>query len=249
MSTALWDQCLQRLELELSDQQLNTWIRPLQTEESNDQLCLFAPNSFVSDWVKQHFLQQIIDICQQIDTNRDISVKLDVGSKKARVTIKPVSSTTTQATTNTPRPSAPPSIVEAPLEELLEHHLNIGHTFDNFVGGKSNQLAKAASLQVVENPAGSYNPLFLYGGVGLGKTHLMHAVGNKILLNNPSSRIVYLHSERFVSHMIKALQHNKMDEFKQFYRTLDVLLIDDIQFFAGKERYQEEFFHTFNALL
>jgi len=247
VSTALWDQCLQRLEQELSDQQLNTWIRPLQTEESNDQLCLFAPNSFVSDWVKQHFLQKIIDICQQIDTDRDISVKLDVGSKKPQAVINAVSRPKAQATKAPP--SAPPSIVEAPLEEHLEHHLNIGHTFDNFVGGKSNQLAKAASIQVVENPAGSYNPLFLYGGVGLGKTHLMHAVGNKILLNNPSSRIVYLHSERFVSHMIKALQHNRMDEFKQFYRTLDVLLIDDIQFFAGKERSQEEFFHTFNALL
>ena len=247
MSTTLWNQCLQRLEQELSDQQLNTWIRPLQTEESNDQLCLFAPNSFVMDWVKQNFLQQITDICQQIDTNRDISVKLDVGSKKAKSILNPVPAQQSQAI-QVP-PSSPPSMEEAPLEEHLEHHLNIGHTFDNFVGGKSNQLAKAASIQVVENPAGSYNPLFLYGGVGLGKTHLMHAVGNQILLNNPSSRIVYLHSERFVSQMIKALQHNKMDEFKQFYRTLDVLLIDDIQFFAGKERSQEEFFHTFNALL
>lgn len=247
MSTALWDQCLQQLEQELSDQQLNTWIRPLQTEESNDQLCLFAPNSFVMDWVKQNFLQQITTICQQIDTNRTINVIMDIGSKKPVASIK--------AATNAPAqilkapPSAPPSIEETPQTELLEHHLNIGHTFDNFVGGKSNQLAKAASLQVVENPAGSYNPLFLYGGVGLGKTHLMHAVGNQILKNNPTSRIVYLHSERFVTHMIKALQHNKIDEFKQFYRTLDVLLIDDIQFFAGKERSQEEFFHTFNALL
>ena len=247
MSTALWDQCLQRLEQDLSDQQLNTWIRPLQTEESGDQLCLFAPNSFVMDWVKQNFLQQITVICQQIDTNRDISVTMDIGSKKSKPIIKPVSSS--QVSLHTPPPSAPPSIDEAPHEEILEHHLNIGHTFDNFVGGKSNQLAKAASLQVVENPAGSYNPLFLYGGVGLGKTHLMHAVGNQILKNNPASRIVYLHSERFVTHMIKALQHNKMDDFKQFYRTLDVLLIDDIQFFAGKERSQEEFFHTFNALL
>jgi len=247
VSTALWDQCLQRLEQELSDQQLNTWIRPLQTEESNDQLCLFAPNSFVMDWVKQHFLDQITNICQQLDTDRDISVKLDIGSKKPKPAIKPVS--TPKVDVVDIAPSAPPSIADTPKNEYLEHHLNIGHTFENFVGGKSNQLAKAASLQVVENPAGSYNPLFLYGGVGLGKTHLMHAVGNQILLNNPESRIVYLHSERFVSHMIKALQHNSIDEFKQFYRSLDVLLIDDIQFFAGKERSQEEFFHTFNALL
>lgn len=247
MSTALWDQCLQRLELELSDQQLNTWIRPLQTEESDNQLYLFAPNSFVKDWVKQHFLQQITAICQQIDTKGDISVKLDIGSKKA----KPAAPAAHDMRSRPAAPAASPSasMSQAPRNEHLEHHLNTGHTFDNFIEGKSNQLAKAASLQVVENPAGSYNPLFLYGGVGLGKTHLMHAVGNQILHNNPSARIVYLHSERFVSHMIKGLQHNTIDEFKQFYRSLDVLLIDDIQFFAGKERSQEEFFHTFNALL
>lgn len=247
MSITLWDQCLQHLEEELSDQQLNTWIRPLQTEESGDQLYLFAPNSFVMDWVKQHFLPQISTICQQLDTNRNISVKLDIGSKKNTTPSKAPSEL--KLRNNNAPPSAPPSIAEAPRNENLQHHLNIGFTFDNFVEGKSNQLAKAASLQVVENPAGSYNPLFLYGGVGLGKTHLMHAVGNQILQNNPQARIVYLHSERFVSHMIKALQHNSIDEFKQFYRTLDVLLIDDIQFFAGKERSQEEFFHTFNALL
>ena len=246
MSSALWDQCLQRLEEDLSDQQLNTWIRPLQTEESNDQLSLFAPNSFVMDWVKQHFLQQIILICQQIDTNREISVSLDIGSKNPKPQFK------TPASHHKPVSVPDPIQVSAnvqPSNEKLQHHLNISFTFDNFVEGKSNQLAKAASLQVVENPAGSYNPLFLYGGVGLGKTHLMHAVGNKILHNNPKARIVYLHSERFVTHMIKALQHNTMDDFKNFYRSLDVLLIDDIQFFAGKERSQEEFFHTFNALL
>lgn len=247
VSTALWEQCLQRLEQELSDQQLNTWIRPLQTEESDSQLCLFAPNSFVKDWVKQHFLQQITDICQQINTDRPISVKLDIGSSRRAPSI-------TQAQPTIVAPEKPVSIpssiiTDRPPSDSLESNLNAGFTFDNFIEGKSNQLAKAASLQVVENPAGSYNPLFLYGGVGLGKTHLMHAVGNQILKNNPASRIVYLHSERFVSHMIKALQHNSIDDFKHFYRSLDVLLIDDIQFFAGKERSQEEFFHTFNALL
>ena len=246
MSSTLWNQCLQQLEQELSDQQLNTWIRPLQTQESDNQLSLFAPNSFVMDWVKQHFLQQITTICQQLDTNRDISVKLDIGSKDPKPQFK--------STLNTQKPVAIPKTIQPainakPTNEKLESHLNIGFNFDNFIEGKSNQLAKAASIQVVENPAGSYNPLFLYGGVGLGKTHLMHAVGNQILLNNPKARIVYLHSERFVTHMIKALQHNTMNEFKNFYRSLDVLLIDDIQFFAGKERSQEEFFHTFNALL
>ncbi len=245
MSTALWEQCLQRLELELSDQQLNTWIRPLQTEETDNQLYLFAPNSFVMDWVKQHFLAQITTICQQIDSSGKILVSLDIGSKKPQAKIQ-------TATTRIPQQQtapAPPPKTAAPANDTLEHHLNIGFNFDNFVEGKSNQLAKAASMQVVENPAGSYNPLFLYGGVGLGKTHLMHAVGNQILQSNPNARIVYLHSERFVTHMIKALQHNRIDEFKQFYRSLDVLLIDDIQFFAGKERSQEEFFHTFNALM
>ena len=246
MSSTLWNQCLQQLEQDLSDQQLNTWIRPLQTEESDNQLSLFAPNSFVMDWVKQHFLDQIIQICQQLDTNRDISVILDIGSKNPKPAFN--------SALNQKKPVSVPVSIQStvtakPTNEKLENHLNIGFTFDNFIEGKSNQLAKAASLQVVENPAGSYNPLFLYGGVGLGKTHLMHAVGNKILLNNPQARIVYLHSERFVTHMIKALQHNTMDEFKNFYRSLDVLLIDDIQFFAGKERSQEEFFHTFNALL
>jgi len=237
---------LQRLEEELSDQQLNTWIRPLQTEESENQLYLFAPNSFVMDWVKQHFLQQITTICQQINTDSDISVSLDIGSKKSQIKTKPLAKVISDPHRPTP---APPPKTSAPADDYLESHLNIGFDFDNFVEGKSNQLAKAASLQVVENPAGSYNPLFLYGGVGLGKTHLMHAVGNQILLRKSSARIVYLHSERFVTHMIKALQHNKIDEFKQFYRSLDVLLIDDIQFFAGKERSQEEFFHTFNALM
>jgi len=246
VSSALWDQCLQRLEQELSDQQLNTWIRPLQTEESNNRLSLFAPNSFVMDWVKQHFLQQITVICQEIDTNRDISVSLDIGSKNPKAQLKAI---VNPSQTVTSAPPIQPSISNKPSSQKLESHLNIGFTFDNFVEGKSNQLAKAASVQVVENPAGSYNPLFLYGGVGLGKTHLMHAVGNQILHNNPQARVVYLHSERFVTHMIKALQHNTIDDFKQFYRSLDVLLIDDIQFFAGKERSQEEFFHTFNALL
>ncbi len=244
--TVLWDQCLQRLEQELSDQQLNTWIRPLQTEESNNELSLFAPNSFVMDWVKQNFLQQITTICQQIDTDREISVSLDIGSKQSKSAFKAPQGVAAQASGPI---SFAPSTVTKPSSEKIDPHLNTGFTFDSFVEGKSNQLAKAASLQVVENPAGSYNPLFLYGGVGLGKTHLMHAVGNQILQNNPQARIVYLHSERFVTHMIKALQHNSIDEFKNFYRSLDVLLIDDIQFFAGKERSQEEFFHTFNALL
>lgn len=249
MSTALWGQCLQLLEQELSDQQLNTWIRPLQVIEEGSLLRLLAPNQFVLDWVKQHFLEQITRITDQISSSPgDIRLSLEIGSQS-----RP--SSTKESPTKPVKPSQPAqnsfaidSHNSRPTTKV-EHNLNLGFTFENFVEGKSNQLARAASVQVSENPGNANNPLLLYGGVGLGKTHLMHAVGNRMRELNPDARIVYLHSERFVSHMIKALQHNTIDEFKHFYRSLDALLIDDIQFFAGKERSQEEFFHTFNALL
>ena len=254
VTTALWGKCLQRLEQELSDQQLNTWIRPLQVIEDDNSLRLLAPNRFVLDWVQQNFLSQINNILAQVSQNENISLSLEIGSQQAsrqastsKAPVNPNAAKDTPASIlqelnqNKPASTAP--------QEAISHNLNQSFTFDNFIEGKSNQLAKAASLQVAQNSGSGYNPLFLYGGVGLGKTHLMHAVGNQIRQQNPQARIVYLHSERFVSHMVKALQHNAMSEFKQFYRTLDALLIDDIQFFAGKERSQEEFFHTFNALL
>ncbi|TNF37606.1 MAG: chromosomal replication initiator protein DnaA [Gammaproteobacteria bacterium] len=250
MSTALWTKCLQLLEQELSDQQLNTWIRPLQVIEDADALRLLAPNRFVLDWVKQHFLEQINRITEQLTGDRPKRLSLEIGSQDRQPTASPHLSSL-----NKPQPAPVVGLREKSFSQMptvpatIEHNLNLGFTFENFVEGKSNQLARAASLQVTENPGGAYNPLFLYGGVGLGKTHLMHAVGNKMREHKPDARIVYLHSERFVGHMIKALQHNAIDEFKQFYRSLDALLIDDIQFFAGKERSQEEFFHTFNALL
>jgi len=140
-------------------------------------------------------------------------------------------------------------VPKQPVPAQHKSNLNKTFTFESFIGGKSNQLARAASIQVGENPGGAYNPLFVYGGVGLGKTHLMHAVGNLILEHNPDARVIYLHSERFVADMVRALQHNAINEFQRFYRSVDALLIDDIQFFAGKERSQEEFFHTFNTLL
>ena len=141
--------------------------------------------------------------------------------------------------------------VDIVIEGKLRHRgaLNVENTFDNFVEGKSNQLARAAAIQVAENPGYAYNPLFIYGGVGLGKTHLMHAIGNYLMAKKPDAKVVYLHSETFVATMVTALQLNAINEFKRFYRSVDALLIDDIQFFAGKERSQEEFFHTFNALL
>ena len=239
----MWSNCLQRLEQELSDQQLNTWIRPLQVIEENDQIKLLAPNRFVQDWVKKNFHEKIQSILLDLDAEHSIQLNIEIGSQNKT----PVKNTAPAQTLKT---EALFSNNKVQAEQtFVEHNINPLFTFDNFVEGKSNQLAKAASIQVSENPGSSYNPLFFYGGVGLGKTHLMHAVGNMMLQKNPQARITYIHSERFVSHMVKALQHNAIDAFKQHYRSLDAILVDDIQFFAGKERSQEEFFHTFNALL
>lgn len=231
MSHSLWDQCLDRLEGELSAQQFNTWIRPLQPEQHDNQIRLFAPNQFVLDWIKQNFLNRIQELIAQI-SGAELAVRLEVGSQTPTVTTATIQSSSAQ-TSQLRRNSS----------------LNPNFTFDTFVEGKSNQLGRAASMQVAENPGKGYNPLLIYGGVGLGKTHLMHAIGNLILQHHPDANVVYLHSERFVAEMVKALQHNTINEFKRYYRSVDALLIDDIQFFAGKERSQEEFFHTFNALL
>ena len=255
MNNALWTNCLQRLEKELSDQQLNTWIRPLQVREDNHQLTLLAPNRFVLDWVKQNFRDKIETILLEVSDDDDFNLQLEIGTQTTSP-VRPakVTKTAVKPEAVARRRSEPitdfgvPSKAVKP-KPVIDHNLNPAFTFQSFVEGKSNQLAKAASLQVAENPGQAYNPLFLYGGVGLGKTHLMHAIGNMMLKHRPEAKIVYLHSERFVGHMIKALQHNAIDAFKQYYRSLDCMLIDDIQFFAGKERSQEEFFHTFNALL
>ena len=240
----MWSNCLQRLEQELSDQQLNTWIRPLQIIEENNQIKLLAPNRFVQDWVKQNFQEKIQTILSDLDPEQITRLFIEIGSQN----------TTIDKPAVTPDIAAKPETFltknkQGSNNSFVEHNLNPLFTFDNFVEGKSNQLAKAASMQVAENPGSAYNPLFFYGGVGLGKTHLMHAVGNMMLKHKPNARITYIHSERFVGHMVKALQHNSIDAFKQHYRSLDAILVDDIQFFAGKERSQEEFFHTFNALL
>lgn len=238
MDVTLWQQCLLRLENEMPAQQFNTWIRPLHAVENGENLCLLAPNQFVLDWVRKHHYDTISQTLHDIGPNPDAQVLLDIGSSKK--------------ITERPSQAAPMAVSAADTDSSPVQHksnLNPDFTFDSFVGGKSNQLARAASIQVGENPGGAYNPLFIYGGVGLGKTHLMHAVGNLILHNKPSARVIYLHSERFVADMVKALQHNAINEFKRYYRTVDALLIDDIQFFANKERSQEEFFHTFNALL
>ena len=239
MTNELWDKCLIQLEKELSSQQFNTWICPLQTEIRDQILEIFAPNRFVYDWVQNNHLNQIKAIVSSLSIT-SIAVSLNVGSSTPKKPASPAEYTEASAT------EKPRQIKTINRSRGLRNELS----FDSFVEGKSNQLARAASLQVASNPGKAYNPLFICGGVGLGKTHLMHAVGNLIKSNTKKPlTAVYLHSERFVADMVKALQHNKINEFKRYYRSVDALLIDDIQFFSGKERSQEEFFHTFNALL
>ena len=242
MGISPWTRCLERLEGELSPQQFNTWIRPLHAIEGDHSIRLLAPNRFVLDWINERYLTRIEELIDEVDNEKGITLKLEIGS----------SSNNHSPKNNHPRHRAPTTSQQEERPNKPTRHssnLNSYFTFDNFVEGKSNQLARAASFQVAENPGQAYNPLFIYGGVGLGKTHLMHAVGAAILEQKPSANIAYLHSERFVADMVRALQHNAINEFKRHYRSLDALLIDDIQFFAGKERSQEEFFHTFNALL
>jgi len=236
VEASLWTRCMGALEAELPEQQFNTWVRPLQAMEGNGALKLFAPNRFVVDWVNANLLPRIGELLRDEASGDAPIITVEVGSRAQPL-----------------RGAPPPALSSArtrPAEGLVVGaRLNPDFTFTTFVEGKSNQLAKAAALQVAENPGRAYNPLFLYGGVGLGKTHLMHAIAHLIKENDPEARIAYVHSERFVGDMVRALQHNSMNEFKTAYRSLNALLIDDIQFFAGKERSQEEFFHTFNELL
>ncbi|GBF30154.1 chromosomal replication initiator protein DnaA [bacterium MnTg04] len=237
MLSPLWNSCVQQLENELPEQQFNTWIRPLQAIEKNGVLQLLAPNRFVVDWVNTHFIEKIREILRQSQPDACPQVMLGIGSRSQTAT-----------TENTASAGGRPA-PQPPMMPTLGSRLNADYTFETFVEGKSNQLAKAAAIQVAANVGRAYNPLLIYGGVGLGKTHLMHAIGNAVIAANPGAKVAYVHSERFVGDMVKALQHNRINQFKRAYRSLNALLIDDIQFFAGKERSQEEFFHTFNALL
>lgn len=227
---SIWNNCLAKLENDCASADFSTWIRPLQAIAHDEHLLLLAPNRFVLDWVKQHYFSKINAAVTEF-SNSKLTVKLEIGSKNA-VTV--TTATSTQS---------------SEIKKPTSNFLNKTFTFDNFIEGKSNQLAHAASLQVAEKAGKVYNPLLIYGSSGLGKTHLMHAIGNSILQKNPSAVIVYLHSEKFVQDMVRALQQNAINQFKDYYRAIDVLLIDDIQFFAGKERSQEEFFHTFNNLI
>lgn len=250
MSVELWQQCVEILRDELSSQLFNTWIRPLQVEMRGDELRVYAPNRFVVDFVNERYLTRLLDLMHEYG-GRVPPVQLLVGSRRVVAPPQDASEINTQPSLplSIPNDFSNAVISTAPPVPKFSSNLNVHFTFENFVEGKSNQLAHAAAKQVAENPRHGYNPLFLYGGVGLGKTHLMHAVGNHLQSRNPAAKIFYLHSERFVSDMIKALQSGGIEDFKQFYRSVDALLIDDIQFFARKERSQEEFFHTFNVLV
>ncbi len=237
--SATWSRCVGALEGELPEQQFNTWVRPLQAVEGHDGLRLLAPNRFVVDWVKSNLLARIQSL---LLADGGIPVTIEIGSREPTA----VAATATHNMNGANGSHAASAARPAPFHGVP---LNPNFTFGSFIEGKSNHFAKAAAQQVAENPGSAYNPLFIYGGVGLGKTHLMHAIGHLIRERNPGARIAYVHSERFVSDMVRALQHNSINEFKNTYRSLHALLIDDIQFFAGKDRSQEEFFHTFNALI
>ncbi len=226
---SIWQQCLGRLADEIAEDQFDTYIKPLQVRIDDGSVSLLAPNIYVEDEVRQTYLQRIQDLVSQVSgMDEELEIMLSVGQSLPGVPLR------ADGLRQTPKPT---------------HNLNGEFTFDTFVEGKSNELAKAASLQVASNSGIAYNPLLLYGGVGLGKTHLMQAVGNEILKVNPDAKVVYLHSQKFVQDMVKALQQGTMQDFMQYYRSVDALLIDDIQFFAKKLRSQEEFFHVFNALL
>lgn len=256
---SLWEECLAQLKHEVPEVQFNTWVRPLTPVDDQTAFVLSAPNRFIRDFVEDKYSHLINECLSTLSADpQPISVRVVTGEQSAVVTPtapKVIASPSQKHETQhfkTNAQSANP-VVQPVLPKVVvpahQHNLVENYTFSSFVEGKSNQLALAAAQQVVESPGDAYNPLFLYGGVGLGKTHLMHAVGNALRQRKPDAKIVYLHSERFVADMVKALQLNAINDFKRFYRSVDALLIDDIQFFANKDRSQEEFFHTFNALL
>lgn len=270
MTKGLWDRCLVQLQERLTSEQYNTWLRPLQAKvlEESGQLFLYAPNMFVMDWVKTQYLQHIDDSLQELYPGTDYQVNLRVGSletvRKAPATandtnvedtvssIPSIASKTTKQGKNLSTENSEQSLTlnaKPVVVNFDSSNLNSFHTFDNFVVGKSNEMAYAASQYAANNPGKAYNPLLIYGGVGLGKTHLMQSIGNEILKQKPHARVVYMHSERFYGDMVAALRNKTIDEFKRYYRSIDALLVDDIQFFAGKEKTQEEFFHTFNSLV
>jgi chromosomal replication initiator protein len=225
-----WKRVLDRLENEVSQEDVQTWLKPLLSRSRAGNLVLLAPNQFVCERVRKYYLPRICELVRALDPGV-LEVVVEVGTSEPALPA-----------------SGPPQAATVSIEERFDSKLDPRYQFENFVEGKSNQLARATAWQVALKPGLAYNPFLLYGGTGLGKTHLLHAAGNLIVRNNPRARVLYVRSEEFIRAMIQALQQNRMDQFKQAYRSVDALLIDDIQFLAGKDRTQEEFFHTFNAL-
>lgn len=254
MSALLWNRCLSQLEAELSEHQLNTWIRPLQALEEPGQLRILAPNRFVLDMVQSSFHARIQELVTGISTDRPVTVNLVIGTDAPTSGERRASPGTNGSRAPATAGSVtmpPPRSQIATSESMATHDSNLNPlmSFDTLVEGKSNQFGRAAATQIGNNPGSAYNPFLIYGPSGLGKTHLMQAIGNAILENQPSARVMYVNSERYVGEMVNALQHGRIGRFKQFYRGLDALLLDDVQFFAGKDQTQEEFFHNFNELM
>ena len=240
-----WSTCLSTFERELSAQQFNTWIKPLRLEGDDEGLQVLAPNRFAIQFVKDRFLTRIEDLAKEY-FGKSTLITPALGSAQEA---KPAAASSNEAVAKPAAAGSKPS----PMKQMGASHettrLIPTYTFDNLVTGKANQLARAAAMQIAENPGVAYNPLFVYGGSGLGKTHLVHAIGNLVHQQNPQAKIRYIHAERYVSDVVRAYQHKAFDEFKRYYHSLDLLLIDDIQFISGKTRTQEEFFYAFNALI
>ncbi|MEE9332384.1 MAG: chromosomal replication initiator protein DnaA, partial [Methylophilaceae bacterium] len=250
-----WPTCLSRFEQELSAQQFNTWIKPLKTEVTDTSIRVVAPNKFVQRWVKERFLNKIEGIADELFSHH-VLIEITTSNKQSVSTSakRPVTKKEVGIGTNEKLNS--PVINNRPDSKKIKNKkndfssgLNPSFNFDNYVTGRANQLARAAALQVADNAGQAYNPLFIYGGVGLGKTHLLQAIGNQLKQQNPDAKIRYLHAERYVSDVVKAYENKAFDAFKKQYHSLDLLLIDDIQFFGKKTRTQEEFFYAFNTLI
>ncbi len=233
----LWERCQDELQKSLSEQQYRTWIKPLAAIQDGTSLILAAPNRFVLEWVREKFLRGI----------EDLAGRLSAGGTVVNLTL--TDSQNLQKAAPVPEPAKREIRIDAPAPVRERGRLNPAFTFDSFVAGKANQLARAAAIQVGEHPGTAYNPLFIYGGVGLGKTHLIQAIGNLVHEHSPGAQVRYIHAEQYVSDVVRAYQHKSFDSFKKYYHSLDLLLIDDIQFFSNKNRTQEEFFYAFNALV
>ncbi|CAN1484294.1 MAG: chromosomal replication initiator protein DnaA [Sulfuritalea sp.] len=250
-----WPTCLSRFEQELSTQQFNTWIKPLYAEVEGATVRIIAPNRFVMQWVKDRFIKKIEQFAHELQ-HKNIQIEFVISNNDSESDLKTLIKTNTESKEHLVESlkKLPSTLSKSTIKTInhapkINSGLNSTFNFGNYVTGRANQLARAAAIQVAENPGTAYNPLFIYGGVGLGKTHLLQAIGNELKQNNPDAKIRYLHAERYVSDVVKAYEHKAFDEFKRQYHSLDLLLIDDIQFFAKKTRTQEEFFYAFNSLI